>query len=315
MQSKGVSANFSHFILIIVCALSTRTFGDLFVSSNSTNSVKRYSGVTGGFLGDFVTSIPNPSGLKFGPDNNLYVTSTTTNQVKRYSPSGAFIDNFASGAGLNSPEGITFGPDGNLYVNNYGGGNIERFNGTTGAFMGVFANPSAQVLDLTFGPDGNLYVTSSFVGVLRFNCTTGASMGTFASTGSAGISSPVGVRFGPDGNLYVCGYGNNDVKKFNGTTGAFIGNFTVGGHMNLPYGLIFGPDDNLYVNGNISNDVERFNGFTGAFIGDFVPAGSGGLSAPYYLTFGNVPEPGLIAVFAFVMALGVRRPRASCLLK
>ncbi len=53
----------------------------------------------------------------FGPDGHLYVNSEHTNNVLRYDgATGAFIDVFASGGGIDESEGIGFGPDGNLYV-------------------------------------------------------------------------------------------------------------------------------------------------------------------------------------------------------
>jgi len=49
-----------------------------------------------------------PPGL--GPDGNLYVTSRS-NAVLRYDgKTGAFLDVFASGGGLEDPAGLVFGP-------------------------------------------------------------------------------------------------------------------------------------------------------------------------------------------------------------
>jgi hypothetical protein len=49
--------------------------GDLFVSSVGTDSVLRYNGTTGAFVGTF-TGAPAafPEGVIFGPDGNLYVS-------------------------------------------------------------------------------------------------------------------------------------------------------------------------------------------------------------------------------------------------
>ena len=72
---------------------------------------------------------------------------------------GSFVTS-ASG-GLSVPIGLTFGPDKNLYVASSGQSAVLQFNGTTGAFMSVFAFTGLSTTnDLTFGPDGSMYVIS-----------------------------------------------------------------------------------------------------------------------------------------------------------
>jgi WD40 repeat protein len=95
-------------------------------------------------------------------------------------------------------------------------------------------------------------------------------------------------------DLYVTSWTTNSVQRYDGDTGASLGAFVSSGSGGLinPHGLTFGPDGHLYVTSE-TNAIMRYNGTTGAPLpasgqsgAVFVPAGSGGLSFPYGLTFG-----------------------------
>src|SRR5262249_43640392 len=156
-----------------------------------------------------------------------------------------------------------FGPSGcgdralDLYVSDDFTGNILRYDGTTGSFLGVFVPNGSGGLGaptgLMFGPDGNLYVADAgFFGsappVLRFQGpagpTPGAFMGAFVSAGRGGLLQPFGVLFGPDRNgdgrqdLYVTSADVHEggsfqtsrphassVKVYDGVTGAYLSDF------------------------------------------------------------------------------------------
>jgi sugar lactone lactonase YvrE len=83
-------------------------------------------------------------------------------------------------------------------------------------------------------------------------------------------------EFGPDGNFYVAGRYTNDVQKYDGKTGAYLGEVVPSGSFGLhcAWGLKFGPDGNLYVSGVMSQNVVRYNMTTGA-IDEFVSSSSG----------------------------------------
>jgi DNA-binding beta-propeller fold protein YncE len=94
------------------------------------------------------------------------------------------------------------------------------------------------------------------------------------------------------------------VKRYNGTTGAFIDTFASGSGLSVPRGLVFGPDGNLYVSSQDTNEVKRYNGTTGVFMDNFVTAGSGGLDAPFFMTFTTViPEPGTVTLLVVGLAV------------
>jgi sugar lactone lactonase YvrE len=198
----------------------------------------------------------------------------------------------AGSGGLSTPFGITMGPDGNLYVAS-NQGEVLRYNGTTGAFLGTFVSKGSGGLgfsnyaDLAFGPDGNLYVASrATTQVLEYNGTTGAFMQAFVTAGSGGLIYPQGLTFGPDGNLYVTSgtssSSTNEIMRYQGPSGASPGaplpaagqtgaTFAVANVGTGPAHLLFGPDGNLYVDGEQNFGVQRFNGTTGAFLNMFVP--------------------------------------------
>ena len=201
---------------------------------------------------------------------------------------GALIGTF--GPSISFPLGGTFGPDGNFYATNSDTDTVLKLNGSTGAVINSMFGSAEDAAGLAFGPTGNLFVVGSTApGLLTvLNGTTGALITTVDAGGI--MNDPEGVTRGPDGNIYVADAGGNDVLKFDGTTGAFMGTFVAAGSGGLAgsRGVAFGPDGNLYVTSFNTNQVFRYNGTTGAFMGLFA-SGTGacsGLSLPRDLTFG-----------------------------
>jgi DNA-binding beta-propeller fold protein YncE len=257
-----------------------------------------------------------------GNGSYLLVSDYDTNSVLRYdAATGAFVDEFVPrhSGGLNQPQGLVFGPhDGNLHV---ASGELSpsdqhtavlRYDGATGAFIDEFANsgsidgPHAVI----FGPDGHLYVAQGLGSageVVRYHGTTGAFMDEFVPANSGGLARPFALVFGPSGrgarlDLYVVSRLTDSVKRYDGTSGAYLGDFVAGGSGGLdsPIGLTFGPDGNLYVSagfGAARSAVFRFRGPTASSPGApmpspgnggavFIASGSGGLLTTFGLIFG-----------------------------
>ncbi|MGA8028717.1 MAG: NHL repeat-containing protein [Bryobacteraceae bacterium] len=178
-----------------------------------------------------------------------------------------------------------------LLVASVSGHNILRFD-STGKLLGAFVAAGSGGLitpqNPVFGPDGNLYVPDATVdAVFRYKGSTGAFMDAFVPPGAGGLIRPTAALFGPDGNLYVADYFGTDsgvVRRYSGTTGAYMGVFA-SGHLVVPTALIFGPDGNLYVGDEVN--VVKFNGTTGAFMSIFIPTGSGGLLGPDQFAYGS----------------------------
>jgi hypothetical protein len=158
--------------------------------------------------------------------NSIVIFDERTNTFQgEFTPSG--------NGGLRDPDDLTFGPDGNLYVSNGGSSSLNLFDP---------AYPQDSAI-LRYSPQGQ------FLGV--------------AASGN-GLKRPYGNAFGPDGHLYISSFRSNQILKFDGKTGQFLGIFASDNNnglgslngLNGPNGLLFGPDCSLYVTTQGSaNDV------------------------------------------------------------
>ena len=230
-------------------------------------------------------------------DATISVSDASATEGSTQFGSWGSLVNQASNGGLSRSTAMAWGPDGNLYVGSLNTNQVLRFNGTTGAFLGVFLGASAGlapdgpgVQGLQFRPDGLLYVMSrNSSEVQRFDAVTGAFVDNFIPSGSGGLSGAKGMTVGPDGNWYISSGNTNQVLRYNGTTGAPLDVFVAAGSGGLsnPRALTFGPDGNLYVTSNTTSAVLRYDGQTGAFLDVFVPPNSGGLNGPAELLFTN----------------------------
>jgi hypothetical protein len=169
-----------------------------------------------------------------------------------------------------------------LYTTQYGMEDLNRFFDPN---SGRLQAPK----DLVWGPGGNLYVTSGLTDeVFVYDGITGEPLGfegdgVFVSAGSGGLDNPHGLTFGPDSHLYVTRKNTDEVLKYNGTDGTFMGAFVYddpgttevdeSGGMGAPYDLLFGPDldgdtfKDLYISNKLTDEVLVYNGVSGAAIG------------------------------------------------
>lgn len=110
--------------------------------------------------------------------------------------------------------------------------------------------------------------------VLRYDLS-GTFLGEFIAAGSGGLIGPEDILFHPDGTVLVTGFGNAAIKRYDGTTGAYIGDFSSGYALATPSKMSIGPDDLIYVTqwGTTQNKVVRF-GLDGVFVDEFTSIGT-----------------------------------------
>jgi hypothetical protein len=124
-----------------------------------------------------------------------YAYDSGTGQYTKASES-LFIDLNAYGNAY--PSDITYGPDGNLYVAIWGVG-INRYNGTTGAFIDTYA-AGQQFTNISFSPtNGKAYISEYGAGPngIKIYEKSGAALNFYAALNYSNVYR---MTFGPDYN-------------------------------------------------------------------------------------------------------------------
>lgn len=268
--------------------------GRLFVSGFGSDAVHAYRAHDGAVRGQ--SAVDGPQSIVRGPDGLLYVCAEKADRVVRVDPiSGQVLDVFVQddpltpadeNGPLDGPTSATFGPDGDLYVASFETDQILRFDGSTGAYVGVFVASALGGLNgpdagTKFGQDGLLYVPSFWNDrVLRYDAS-GAFVDEFVAFREGGLRQPRDL-VQHRGDWYVASSFNHRILRYT-AAGEFVGIFAT---LNRPYSLAFnGYDDDLYAVSLQNNSVRVFDGESGAFLRAVVPGGTGGIVGAVYLFF------------------------------
>jgi DNA-binding beta-propeller fold protein YncE len=276
-------------LLLLMIGLCIQSFAqseyEMLVSSRNTNSVKKFNGLTGDYVDDFVYTgsggLSITQDIKIGPEGNILVSGRGNTGVLMYERvSGDFIKQFTSGYSLDNPTKISFGPDGKLYVSQWGTikNKVVRFNGITGVFIDEFTPSLNLALGHTWDNDGNLYVACYGSKDVRKFDTSGNFLRVFTEAGH--LQGPTNLWFGKNGSLFVEDWVLGSVIEFDATDGTYIKNFITG--LQNAEGFAFGPDSNLYLCDWSQNQIRRYSP-DGSFIDVFTNQGN--MQAPNSILF------------------------------
>jgi len=306
-------------IALIACLGPAWAYADLLLAASSADAVYRFDGVTSTlFASD--PSMDGPTALVYDASGNLLVLDEFSHNVLKFNgTTGAFLSTFISSATLATadptfdPADMELGPDGNLYIMSHfnagpGSRNIHKFDGTSGAYLGVFSSapPTHHEHGLAFGTGGHLYQGNVDSGLIeKFDGTTGATLGAFTS---APVSPIADLAFSTT-TLYVTLDGAAGVARFNPITGAAMAPLIPAAAGESYWGILVDGSD-LYLSNTFTNTLRHYNATSGAFISDTVIGGGA-----FDIIAMPVPEPGVIycvGVGLVILAASRQWNRRAC---
>ncbi len=198
------------------------------IAEGGVGRVYHYSSA-GDYLGTLnLPTIYTPRGITVGPDGNLYIscyrpTAGVGFGILRYNinplTNPGTHDWFVTpGTQLNGPHKLVFQGD-SLYVANSQNHSIERYDASTGSFLGTFVTSGSGgaylPIGLAFGPDGALYAACPYIDpatgigsqILRYSGIDGAFLGSFSPDHFSGLQGPTylvlrqGTSIPPDATI------------------------------------------------------------------------------------------------------------------
>ncbi len=209
-----------------------------------------------------------------------------TDHIGRYDiETGAQRFQFDTASPIDSSYSASIGPDGLLYAGGWSSTSVERYDPTTGSWLGTFVAAGtgglASVNALWWTPEGDLLVGDWTANTMRrYDGTTGAFIDNFIA--GSGLSGPGQPDMDDSGRLYIPSYTGDQVHRFDATTGAFIDVFVsaASGGLDNPEAVVVAPSGELLVTSSNTDEVKRYDATTGAYLGNLIAAASGGVDWP-----------------------------------
>ena len=261
---------------------------DLYSYNWGNNLTTRYHGRTG----TVIDVLPEylKGGVFVGQDGYLYQVEnirTTYARICRFdAQTGELIEKLAIfDDTVSAFSKMIQGPDGDFYASSQALDAIVKFDGTTGQYLGIFAQHGtlSNPVGILFDGNGDLWtcnVASPYGYVLKFDGQTGEYIALLAN-----LSHTFDMAWGLDGNAYVTDGGY--VTRLDGETGASMGRFiTTRVFTGWGATIAIGPNGNIYVTSRNEDQygvIREYDGVTGDFVGEFVVEDE--LSRPAFIAF------------------------------
>ncbi len=228
----------------------------------------------------------------------------------------------ATASSLNNPTTLVVDAVGNLYIADWGNNKIRKVTATTGIITTIAGTGSAghtgdnglAATATLYRPNGvcldpsgaNLYCAEQGnCDVRKINLATGI-ITTVAGTGSSGyggdsgpataatLATTSGVAVDASGNIYIADWGNDAVRKVDGTTHTIT---TIIGGISNPYSVSLDLSGNLYVSNEYAHTVIGYKIATATVFavgGQPGVSGSTGDGGPATAAYLNYPD-GIVA--------------------
>ncbi len=283
------------------------SFDLVLVTDETTNSVHRFDGTSGAYLGQFGKGrLSLPQGVTVNPATSLaYVASYGTSSVQVYNYStGLFVNEFSVGMLARSISWV--GSD--LLVS--GGGGLRRYT-TSGSLVTTFAN-TGTVTGCTVGTDGLVYAYNVSDGQFQRFAASGVLTGFVGSATDVGSYPRYGaIKYGTQ-NIWL----NNSASQieFQNTPAMTMSSaFGLSAVLLYPIGIAPGHASALYVSGYspasgnppIIAQVSALTGRVG------LTFGAGTLVQPRGMASVVAPEPATWIALAFGALLVARRRKRN----
>lgn len=253
--------------------------GTVHVSDQSNNEIQEFD-TDGGFEDDW--SSAGATGLTIDDEGYVYVTQSSlgTRRVRKYEQDGTLVlewgasgngnGQFGGGSGNFGPTDVEYNPvSGEILVADNGNHRIQRFNKTTGAYIGqwgsfgtgegLFNRPKS----IAVAANGNVYVAEEVNDRVQIFTSTGSYLGVFGGSGSEDgqLDGPLGIAIDQqDGYVYISDTLHKKIQKFDedGNYLAQWGSDGDGeGEFNAPRGIAVFENSVFVVDGG-NNRVQKF---------------------------------------------------------